>query len=128
MRHIAQSNYIIDIGSAFPSYPFVIMVRPIHGNPKIIDLNRPSGELSFTTNISINFQPNLLQWSDLMQAFVSTHPSSNATNTNIAFLHAKYFPQPRILFTGSNATMCLSMGTVHPYLLVGCADGSALVL
>jgi transcription factor C subunit 6 len=119
----AHTTYVIDICSAYPSHPYLVASVPVGGCATLTDLSQPSSELTYFPVPAISFQPNLLCWSEPMQGFMALYPSSTP-NTTIAFLHHRFFCQARSLTTGPNTLTCVSAGATHPFMLVGCADGS----
>ncbi|KAK4241978.1 hypothetical protein C8A03DRAFT_11801 [Achaetomium macrosporum] len=119
----AHTTYVIDICSAYPSYPNLVASIPVGGCATLTDLSQPSSEMTYFPVPAINFQPNLLCWNEPMQGFMALYPSSTP-NTTIAFLHYRYFCQARSMTTGPNTLTCVSAGATHPFILVGCADGS----
>ncbi|KAK0621756.1 WD40-repeat-containing domain protein [Bombardia bombarda] len=118
-----HTTYVIDICSGYPSSPYLIASIPVGGCATLTDLSQPSSELTYFPVPAINFQPNMLCWNETMQGFMTLYPSSTP-NTTIAFLHHRYFCQARSICTGPNTVTCVSVGATHPFLLVGCADGS----
>ncbi|KAL2130174.1 hypothetical protein VTI74DRAFT_6806 [Chaetomium olivicolor] len=118
-----HTTYVIDICSAYPSHPYLVASIPVGGCATLTDLSQPSSELTYFPVPAISFQPNLLCWSEPMQGFMALYPSSTP-NTTIAFLHHRFFCQARSITTGPNTLMCVSAGATHPFILVGCADGS----
>ncbi|KAH6856866.1 hypothetical protein B0I37DRAFT_85796 [Chaetomium sp. MPI-CAGE-AT-0009] len=119
----AHTTYVIDICSAYPSNPYLVASIPVGGCATLTDLSQPSSEVTYFPVPAISFQPNLLCWNESMQGFMALYPSSTP-NTTIAFLHHRYFCQARSITTGPNTLTCVSSGTTHPFVLVGCADGS----
>ncbi|KAK4158071.1 hypothetical protein C8A00DRAFT_39623 [Chaetomidium leptoderma] len=119
----AHTTYVIDICSAYPSNPYLVASVPVGGCATLTDLSQPSSEVTYFPVPAISFQPNLLCWNEPMQGFMALYPSSTP-NTTIAFLHHRYFCQARSITTGPNTLTCVSAGTTHPFILVGCADGS----
>jgi len=119
-----QTGYILDICSGYPSYPNMITFQPLSGHPKLVDLAEPSCEITVSRNAIVSFQPGLLRWSELMQGFVSCFHATHASNTSVGFMHVRHFARVRSVFAGRVANASLAIGVVHPYLLVGCVDGS----
>lgn len=119
----AHTTYVIDICSAYPSNPYLVASIPVGGCVTLTDLSQPSSELTYVPVPSISFQPNLLCWNETMQGFMALYPATTPTTT-IAFIHHRYFCQARSISTGSNTVTCVSAGATHPFVLVGCADGS----
>ncbi|KAL2189412.1 hypothetical protein L209DRAFT_761837 [Thermothelomyces heterothallicus CBS 203.75] len=119
----AHTTYVIDICSAYPSNPYLVASIPVGGCATLTDLSQPSSEMTYFPVPAISFQPNLLCWNEPMQGFMALYPSSTP-NTTIAFLHHRYFCQARSITTGPNTLTCVSAGATHPFILVGCADGS----
>lgn len=122
-RHGAHTTYVIDICSAYPSNPYLVASVPVGGCATLTDMSHPSSEFTYFPVPAISFQPNLLCWNESMQGFMALYPSSTP-NTTIAFLHHRFFAQARSICTGPNTLTCVSVGTTHPFILVGCADGS----
>jgi transcription factor C subunit 6 len=118
-----HTTYVIDICSAYPSNPYLVASVPVGGCATLTDLSQPSSELTYFPVPAISFQPNLLCWSEPLQGFMALYPSSTP-NTTVAFLHYRYFCQARSMTTGPNSLTCVSAGATHPFILVGCADGS----
>lgn len=122
-RIAPHTTHIIDICTGYPSNPYIIATVPVGGCVTITDLSQPSSEFTYFPVPSINFQPNLICWSEPMQGFMAIYPSSTP-NTTVAFLHHRYFCQARSICTGPNAVTCITTGSTHPFLLTGGADGS----
>jgi len=120
----AQPTYILDVCSGYPSYPNAIASHAISGHSKLIDLDSPSCEVTFSGNPTLNFQPGLLRWCETMQGFISFYPATYSGNTSVGFMHVRHYARPRVVYTGYVVSTSLAIGAVHPYLLVGCADGS----
>ncbi|KAK4130091.1 hypothetical protein BT67DRAFT_245142 [Trichocladium antarcticum] len=118
-----HTTYVIDICSAYPSNPYMIASIPVGGCATLTDLSQPSSEFTYFPVPAISFQPNLLCWNETMQGFMALYPSSTP-NTTVAFLHHRFFCQARSICTGPNTLTCVSAGATHPFILVGCADGS----
>lgn len=118
-----HTTYVIDICSAYPSNPYLVASIPVGGCATLTDLSQPSSEFTYFPVPAISFQPNLLCWNESMQGFMALYPSSTP-NTTVAFLHHRFFCQARSICTGPNTLTCVSAGATHPFILVGCADGS----
>jgi len=114
----------MDVCSAYPSHPYTIAANPIGGHAKLMDLAQPSSLATYNPIPMVNFQPNLLQWSELLGGFMSVAPSGVPVSTLVSFSPAKFYPQHRTVFSVHTQMISLSIGTVHPFMLVGCADGS----
>lgn len=125
LRKSIHISYILDVASGFPSHPYHIASTPVGGSPTLTDLNLPSSE---TTHIpiveAVNFQNNLMDWNDHLQGFFGMHPSPTPQHTAIGWAHIRFFVQSRTLMTTPSAPICLASGKTHPFVLVGCADGS----
>lgn len=125
LRKSIHISYILDIASGFPSHPYHIASTPVDGCPILTDLNLPSSETTCTPVIkAVNFQNNMLDWNDHLQGFFGMHPSPTPQNTLIGWAHMRFFIQSRTLMTMPSPPMCLASGKTHPFVLVGCADGS----
>ncbi|KAK4215327.1 WD40-repeat-containing domain protein [Rhypophila decipiens] len=122
-RVAVHTSYIIDIATGYPSNPYIIATVPVGGCATITDLSQPTSESTYFPVPSINFQPNVLAWSEPMQGFLMLYPSSTP-NTTVAFLHHRFFPQARSICTGTNSVTCIALGSTHPFLLMGAADGT----
>lgn len=123
-RHMVHHSAVVDIASGYPTFPYILCSTPIGGFAKIIDLQAPSYESSEVPTLSVNVAGNLMNWSDHFLGFFSLVPSSNVLNTMVGFMHHKNFPIVRRVFTGERMVTCLSIGRMHPYLLIGTSDGS----
>ncbi|KAK1251294.1 hypothetical protein MKX07_005849 [Trichoderma sp. CBMAI-0711] len=123
-RHPVHHNDIIDMASGYPTMPTVIVSLPVGGTARILDLQAPSYEVTEAQRPLVHTQPGLLGYSDHLQGFMSIYPSASALNTVIGFLHHAHFPVCRRIFTGDSFLTCLSVGRLHPFLLVGTMDGS----
>jgi transcription factor C subunit 6 len=119
-----HTTHILDICSAYPSHPYSIATVPVSGCVTLVDLNSPTLETTYVPTPTVNFQQNLLAWSEHLQSFISLWPASSPANSNIGLFHHEHFPMPRSIFSGQTQLMCLDIGAVHPFMLVGCADGS----
>ena len=120
----AHRTYILDICSGYPSHPNMITSHPVSGHSRLIDLSNPSCEMTFSPNPTINFQFGLSQWCELLQGFISFAPASYLSSTAVAFMHVRHYARQRSIFTGYATSTAVAIGVVHPYLLVGCIDGS----
>ncbi|KAK3318004.1 WD40-repeat-containing domain protein [Apodospora peruviana] len=118
-----HTTYVIDICSGYPSNPYLVASIPVGGCATLTDLSQPSSEFTYFPVPAISFQPNMLCWNEPMQGFMALYPSSTP-NTTVAFLHHRYFCQARSMCTGPNTVTCISAGASHPFLLMGCLDGS----
>lgn len=129
LRRSVHISYVLDIASGFPSRPYHIASTPVGGSPTLTDLNLPSSETTTTPIIGgVNFHNNLTDWNDHLQGFFGMHPSPTPQNTVIGWAHIRFFVQGRTLLTTSSAPLCLASGRTHPFVLVGCADGSLWAL
>lgn len=123
-RHAVHASFVIDISSAYPSHPYLVASVPVGGFTTLTDLSQPSAESTYVAAPAVALQPGLLSWNDLMQGWVALYPSSSAGATTLAFIHARYFCQPRTTVTFPGAPISVSAAGPHPFVLVGCADGS----
>ncbi|KUI68674.1 Transcription factor tau subunit sfc6 [Cytospora mali] len=125
LRKSIHISYILDVASGFPSHPYHIASTPVGGCPTLTDLNLPSAETTYTPIVgAVNFQNNLVDWNDHLQGFFGMHPSHTPQSTLIGWAHVRFFVQSRTLMTTPSPPMCLASGKTHPFVLVGCADGS----
>ncbi|KAI6258605.1 hypothetical protein MCOR19_004987 [Pyricularia oryzae] len=123
-RQVVHHAEMLDICSGYPSHPYLITSVPLGGCPAITDFTDPSQETAAHTTPSAVFQPNMLDWCEHMQGFLSTYANSTPGSTTVAFLAMRYPSQLRTVFQGFSQPMCLSAGKTHCYTLIGCADGS----
>ena len=123
-RHAVHSSFILDISSAYPSHPYLVATTPVSGCTTLTDLTQPTSECTYIVSPSVAFQPGLLHWNDHMQGWVALSPSTGPGATSLTFLHARAFCQPRAMATFPSGLTCVSTSAAHPYVLVGCADGS----
>ncbi|KAI0974466.1 hypothetical protein F4678DRAFT_470481 [Xylaria arbuscula] len=126
-RHPIHSTAIIDIVSGYPSDPFLVSTVPIGGVLTITDIRRPSAETTYHPNVMVSLQPSLLSWSPHLRGYASMWPSAFAGNPNLTFLPARGFPVCRHLITVTGQPTCMSIGSCHPYIIVGTTDGSIWV-
>lgn len=125
MRHSVHLSQILDISSGFPSHPYHIATVPVSGCPTLTDLVLPSAETTYIPlPTCVNFQPNLLDWNDHLQGYLSIQPSAAPHNTVVGWAHVRHFVHSRTMMTAPSAPMCIASGRTHPFALVGCADGS----
>ncbi|ROW09508.1 hypothetical protein VMCG_02174 [Cytospora schulzeri] len=125
LRRSIHISYILDVASGFPSHPYHIASTPVGGSPTLTDLNLPSSETTHTPIVgAVNFQNNLMDWNDHLQGFFGMHPSPTPQHTVIGWAHIRFFVQSRTLMTTPSAPICLASGRTHPFVLVGCVDGS----
>lgn len=127
-RHPIHSSPVMDISSSYPSHPFVIVSLPVGGVATITDLNKPNGEMVYNPNLIIDFQPNLLTWCEHMRGFIGVWPSAFPASGCISFMSARVFPQARLVLSLDGQPTCLSVGSCHPYVLVGSSDGSLWIV
>lgn len=125
MRHAVHFSQVLDISSGFPSHPYHIATVPVSGCPTLTDLALPSAETTYIPVPGcVNFQPNLLDWNDHLQGYLSIQPSASPHNTVVGWAHVRYFVHSRAMMTTSSPPTCIASGRTHPFALVGCADGS----
>lgn len=127
-RHPVHSSPIIDIASSYPSQPFIVVTVPVGGVATITDLSRPNAELVYCPNLLIDFQPNLLAWSEHMRAYISIWPSAFPASGVISFMSLRIFNQARLLLSLEGQPTSLAVGACHPYALVGSSDGSLCIV
>lgn len=127
-RHPIHSSPVMDISSSYPSHPFVIATLPVGGVATITDLSKPNGEMVYNPNLIIDFQPNLLAWSEHMRGFIGVWPSAFPASGCISFMSARVFPQARLVLSLEGQPTCLAVGSCHPYVLVGSSDGSLWIV
>ena len=123
-RHGVHTSFVIDISSGYPSHPYLIASVPVGGLTTLTDLTQPSSETTYVPAPTIALQPGLLSWNDHMQGWITMYASPGAGVTTLAFLSARYFCQPRTMSSCPSAPMSISASGTHPFVLVGCADGS----
>lgn len=123
-RYPVHSSFVLDISSGYPSHPYLITSVPLGGITTLTDFSKPSSETTCITLPTIALQPGLLSWNDHMQGWMAMYPSAGAGITTVAFLSSRYFCHPRTMASLPAAPMSLSASGAHPYVLVGCADGS----
>ncbi|KAI0193176.1 hypothetical protein F4808DRAFT_360862 [Astrocystis sublimbata] len=127
LRHPIHSTAIVDIVSGYPTDPFIVSTVPVGGVLTLTDLTRPSAETTYHPNMMVSLQPNLLAWSPHLRGYASMWPSAFAGNPNLTFLPVRGFPLCRHLITVTGLPTCISIGTCHPYILIGSTDGSVWV-
>lgn len=123
-RHPVYHNHVMDMASAYPTFPYLISSSPVGGQPKLIDLRAPAYEVTESGTQSVNTASGVTSWSDHLLGFYSPLPSSNALNTVVGFSHHAFYPVSRRIATPDSFVTCLSAGRTHPYLLLGTLDGS----
>jgi transcription factor C subunit 6 len=127
-RQLVHYTSIIDISSGYPSKPYHIASTPVGGYTTLVDLSSPSYEITIYPAMAVNTQPNLLQWNDHLQGWLSLLPSAQPFNAKIGFAHLRCFPQFRTIIAPESLPTCLAAGRQHPFLLVGFVDGSVWTL
>ncbi|KAM0330197.1 hypothetical protein ACHAQA_004371 [Verticillium albo-atrum] len=124
-RHAVHSTHIYHLATGYPSNPFLVASTPVSGLTIVIDLLDPSVETTSQTNPAIVPQPDLLQWSDHLQGFVSISPSSRPLNSTIGFFHSRAFSATmRKVLDGDALLSCLAVGVQHPFVLIAFLDGT----
>ncbi|KAM0279458.1 hypothetical protein ACHAQH_004619 [Verticillium albo-atrum] len=124
-RHAVHSTHIYHLATGYPSNPYLVASTPVSGLTIVIDLLDPSVETTSQTNPAIVPQPDLLQWSDHLQGFVSISPSSRPLNSTIGFFHSRAFSATmRKVLDGDALISCLAVGVQHPFVLVAFLDGT----
>ncbi|KAK3187331.1 hypothetical protein K4F52_003962 [Lecanicillium sp. MT-2017a] len=127
-RTPVHHSQVVDIASGYPTMPLLIASTPVGGTNKLIDLGAPSHEMTEFQAPIINMQPGLLAYGDHMRGFFSLYPSARSLNTVLGFMHHANYPLFRTVFTGECFPSCIAVGSTHPYLLLGLADGSLICL
>jgi transcription factor C subunit 6 len=124
-RQAVHHTHVLHLATGYPSQPQLVASHPVSGLSAFIDLSNPSSEIATTTNPSITPQHNMLEWSDHLQGFVSTVPSSKPLNTAVGFFHSRTFPAtPRKVLEGDVLLSALAVGVHHPFVLTALLDGS----
>ncbi|KAK7924763.1 hypothetical protein PG985_006817 [Apiospora marii] len=100
----------------------------VGGVATITDLSKPNGEMVYNPNLIIDFQPNLLAWSEHMRGFIGVWPSAFPASGCISFMSGRIFPQARLVLSLDGQPTCLAVGSCHPYVLVGSSDGSLWIV
>ncbi|KAL7629223.1 hypothetical protein AAE478_000743 [Parahypoxylon ruwenzoriense] len=128
LRHPIHSCPILDIVSGYPSYPFLVATMPMGGVLTLTDLNRPTAEKAYHGNLLVSLQPGVLTWSEHIRGFASVWPSAFPGTSTVSFVQSRVFPLSRHICTVEGQTTCLTIGECHPYILIGCSDGSVWAL
>ncbi|CAK7205184.1 hypothetical protein SEUCBS139899_007949 [Sporothrix eucalyptigena] len=125
-----HGSAVQDLCLASPSMHHLVVSRPVEGFIRLIDIRRPSSEHTFHPNPVAGIKNNLLGWSDHMQGFVSATPFNSPLNNSIDFMHYRHFPVARKVFASSREgpPTCLAASIVHPFVLVGTADGKVWIV
>ncbi|CAK7210732.1 hypothetical protein SEUCBS140593_000930 [Sporothrix eucalyptigena] len=125
-----HGSAVQDLCLASPSMHHLVVSRPVEGFIRLIDIRRPSSEHTFHPNPVAGIKNNLLGWSDHMQGFVSATPFNSPLNNSIDFMHYHHFPVARKVFASSREgpPTCLAASIVHPFVLVGTADGKVWIV
>lgn len=123
-RHAIHHNHVMDMASAYPTFPYLVSSSPVGGPPKLIDLRSPSYETTESVTASLQTSSGIMSYSEHLLGFFFPLPSSNALSTVIGFAHHAYYPVSRRICTPDSFVTCLSAGCTHPYLLIGTLDGS----
>ncbi|KAH6676872.1 hypothetical protein F5X68DRAFT_157293 [Plectosphaerella plurivora] len=124
-RQAVHHTHVLHLATGYPSQPQLVASHPVSGLSAFIDLSNPGSEISTTTNPSITPQHSMLEWSDHLQGFVSTVPSSKPLNTAVGFFHSRTFPAtPRKVLEGDVLLSSLAVGVHHPFVLTALLDGS----
>ncbi|CAK7267795.1 hypothetical protein SEPCBS119000_002733 [Sporothrix epigloea] len=129
LRLPALPGAVQDVCSAYPSLPYLVAVRPVEGFFRLIDLRRPSSEHTFHPSPVAGIRGNLIGWAEHLQGFVSAAPANSPLNNSLDFLHHRHFPLPRRVIATSRESppTSLAVGKVHPFALVGTADGKVWI-
>ncbi|CAK7219881.1 hypothetical protein SBRCBS47491_004001 [Sporothrix bragantina] len=129
LRLPAHAAAVQDICSAYPSMPYLVASRPVEGFLRLIDLRRPSSEHTFHPSPIASIKGDLLDWSEHMQGFASAVPFNSPLNNSLDFMHYRHFPLPRKFFATSRESppTCMAIGKVHPFALIGTADGKVWI-
>ncbi|KAG7147538.1 Transcription factor tau subunit sfc6 like protein [Verticillium longisporum] len=124
-RHAVHSTHVYHLATGYPSNPYLVASTPVSGLTIVIDLLDPSVETTSQTNPAIVPQPDLLQWSDHLQGFVSISPSSRPLNSTVGFFHSRAFSATmRKVIDGDALLSCLAVGVQHPFVLIAFLDGT----
>lgn len=123
-RHQIHGGYIIDMCSGYPSRPFVVSTKSLSGLQALTDLSRPTVEVSEQGISTYTFQPGLVCWSDHLLGFIDVWPATMVGGTTIGFAHVEHYCHMRHVADVSAPPTCCAVGTQHPFVLVGAADGT----
>lgn len=125
LRIQTHMSAVQDIRTGYPSKPYLVAIRPVEGVLRLIDLTRPSSEHTFHPSPVAGIQANMLDWAEHMQGFATAAPTNSPVNNKLDFMHHRHFPCPRKFFPSRRESppTCLAVGKVHPFTLVGAADG-----
>ena len=129
LRLPAYFGAVQDVCSAYPSLPYLVASRPVDGLCRLIDLRRPNSEHTFHPNPVASIRGNLISWSEHLQGFVSAAPVNSPLKNSFDFLHYRHFPLSRKVFATSRESppTSLAVGKVHPFALIGTADGKVWI-
>lgn len=124
-RQAVHHTHVLHLATGYPSQPQLVASHPVSGLSAFIDLANPASEIATTTNPNITPHHGMLEWSDHLQGFVSTVPSSKPLNTAVGFFHSRTFPAtPRKVIEGDVLISALAVGVHHPFVLAALLDGS----
>lgn len=121
-------NDVVEMASAYPTFPYLVSSCPIGGTSKLIDLRAPSYDTTEATAATVNTQPGTMAWSDHLLGFFSLLPTSKTLGNVVGFAHYGYYPVVRRVTTPDSFVTAVSAGREHPFLLVGTVDGSLWAL
>jgi transcription factor C subunit 6 len=110
-------NYILSITSAYPSRPHLLITKGIDGYNRLTDLRTPNLDFVLSSRDRIT-QPPLL-WHDVTQSALSTDD-----NFDIKLHGARLFYRSQTVARMDAVVTHLASSPVHPFVLVGCADGN----
>ena len=145
-RHQVHGGQIVDLSSGYPSRPFAVASRSMSGPQTLVDLSRPTTDFTEQGVSAYTIQQpgvdgsgsgsgggGLMAWSDHLLGFVDVWPSgkmvgSGGRGATLGFSHVEHFARMRHVVDLSAGPTCVTIGTTHPFLLVGAADGSLVCL
>ena len=117
--HLLHQTYILALSSCYPSHPSLIITSAMDGYIRLTSTHAPLTDTVLAPRSRIG--PSALAWSDAIQCVLAAEENSTVRAYAV-----------RRLFTGIavarpvGTVSSLCVGTAHPTLLSGSADGAAM--
>ncbi|KAA6416360.1 MAG: transcription factor TFIIIC complex subunit Tfc6 [Lasallia pustulata] len=116
-----HQTYILAMASAYPAHPHLLATSSMDGYMRLADLRAPSTDSVFTNRSRIG--SSVIDYCEPLQAMVSTEE-----NDFIRINPLRRFFSSISVGRADGIVLSLSVGKVHPTILVGTADGAVVAM
>lgn len=114
-----HQSYILAISCGYPSLPNFIATSSMDGHLRLTDLRAPTTDFVLSNRSRV--APSTIAFSDPLSSFISTEEYDS-----IRVFPIRVFHIPITIARADNFATCISVGHVHPCVLVGSTDGGVI--